>query len=53
MIIKEHFERPVGDYSIARNTIKCLFKHNLAVNSAPVNIRNCLKLFISIIVHAC
>ena len=25
MIIKEHFEGPVGDYGIARNTIKCLF----------------------------
>jgi len=24
MIIKEHFEGPVGDYGIARNTIKCL-----------------------------
>ena len=26
MIIKELFEEPVGDYCIARNTIKCLFK---------------------------
>jgi len=25
MIIKELFEGPVGDYCIARNTIKCLF----------------------------
>jgi len=25
MIIKELFEGPVGDYGIARNTIKCLF----------------------------
>jgi len=24
MIIKELFEGPVGDYCIARNTIKCL-----------------------------
>jgi len=24
-MIKEHFEGPVGDYCIARNTIKCLF----------------------------
>jgi len=26
MINKELFEGPVGDYCIARNTIKCLFK---------------------------
>jgi len=26
MIIKELFEGPVGDYCIARNTIKCLFQ---------------------------
>jgi len=26
MIIKEFFEGPVGDYCIARNTIKCLLK---------------------------
>jgi len=25
-MIKEFFEGPVGDYGIARNTIKCLFK---------------------------
>ena len=25
MIIKELFEGPVGDYCIARNTIKCLY----------------------------
>jgi len=25
MIIKEHFEGPVGDFCIACNTIKCLF----------------------------
>ena len=25
MIIKQLFEGPVGDYCIARNTIKCLF----------------------------
>jgi len=25
MIIEELFEGPVGDYRIARNTIKCLF----------------------------
>ena len=25
MIIKEFFEGPVGDYCIARKTIKCLF----------------------------
>jgi len=27
MIIKERFEGPVGDYSIARNPIKCLFHY--------------------------
>jgi len=26
MIIKKHFEVPVGDFYIARNIIKCLFK---------------------------
>jgi len=26
MIIKDLFEGPVGDYCIARNTIKCLSK---------------------------
>ena len=26
MIIKERFKGPVGDYCIARNTIKCLLK---------------------------
>jgi len=29
MINKELFEGPVGDYCIARNTIKCLFCHHL------------------------
>jgi len=30
MIIKELFEGPVGDYCIARNTIKCLFDWGMA-----------------------
>jgi len=32
MTIKDLFEGPVGDYCIARNTIKCLFIHKLTVN---------------------
>jgi len=32
MIIKEHFEGTVGDYGIARNTIKCLFTCTLLFN---------------------
>jgi len=30
MMIKELFEGPVGDYCIARNTIKCLFNFMIA-----------------------
>ena len=30
MIINELFEGPVGDYCIARNTIKCLFQMQLS-----------------------
>jgi len=30
MIIKELFEGPVGDYCIARDTIKCLFQMRLS-----------------------
>ena len=42
-MIKELFEGPVGDYCIARNTIKCLFnyeKHNRdRKNSLPNQIK--------------
>jgi len=42
MIIKELFEGPVGDYCIARNTIKCLLyllhhSQPLALNSNTEN----------------
>jgi len=32
ILIKEHYEGPVGDYGIARNTIKCLFKADTCNN---------------------
>jgi len=32
MINKELFEGPVGDYCIARNTIKCLLSKNLMLS---------------------
>jgi len=33
MINKELFEGPVGDYCIARNTIKCLFYYTNKINN--------------------
>ena len=38
MIIKELFEGPVGDYCIARNTIKCLFKCMVTLSSIKYRI---------------
>jgi len=35
MIIKELFEGPVGDYCIARITIKCLFNINKLFEMCP------------------
>jgi len=43
MIIKELFEGPVGDYCIARNTIKCLLIEN------PIEISSANNLLIQLI----
>ena len=40
MIIKELFEGPLGDYCIARNTIKCLFIKCFIVMEAILLIRS-------------
>ena len=42
MIIKELFEGPVGDYCIARNTIKCLLFLSQILDIEGV-LRSCLK----------
>ena len=39
MIIKELFEGPVGDYCIARNTIKCLLSIGLNTKCTSVIFR--------------
>jgi len=38
MIIKELFEGQVGDYCIARNTIKCLLFNNLNSKGYTLNL---------------
>ena len=42
MIVKELFEGPVGDYCIARNTIKCLLQCILVDSSKTMflNVRH-------------
>jgi len=44
MIIKELFEGPVGDYCIARNTIKCLLTFLQVYPKYPIFMYKYLKL---------
>jgi len=46
MIIKEHFEGPVGDYCVVRNTIKCLLNNTLTSKQGSIKRSTTLQCFI-------